>query len=358
MINFTVGPVQMDEEILKVASGQIPYFRTTEFSDIMLENEKNIKNFSKSPDENKVVFLTGSGTAAMEAAVMNCFTKDDKVLVVNGGTFGQRFVELCNIHKISNSELYLKYGKSLTEEQLTHYDNKNYTAFLVNIHETSTGVLYNLKIISDFCRRNHLFLVVDAISSFLADDIDVSKYGIDVLIIGSQKALAVAPGVSCLVLSEKAIRRIYTVSVSCLYLNLAIALKDAERGQTPFTPAVGTLLQINRRLRKIKESGIENEIARVANQAKDFRQKIKNLPLHFFSESMSNASTTLITDGVSAYYIFEMLKDKYNIWICPNGGALREKVFRVGHMGALTPQDNTTLADALTDLYQKLNILK
>lgn len=360
MLNFTVGPVQMDREILEVSSRQIPYFRTEEFSDIMLENEALIKQFSKAPENGKAVFLTGSGTAAMEAAVMNCLTGSDRVLTVNGGTFGQRFVNLCELHKIPQSEIRLEYGTALTEDKLAPYENTggktDYTGFLVNIHETSTGVLYDLKLISDFCKHNQLFLIVDAISSFLADDIDISKYDIDVLIIGSQKALALAPGLSCLVLSERAVERIHVASVPCLYLNLELALKDAARGQTPFTPAVGTLLQLNCRLKQIKGAGIENEIARVAGQAKDFRKKMKGLPVRFLSESMSNAATALITEKISAYEIFETLKNRYGIWVCPNGGELKGKVFRVGHMGALTPSDNTVLVNALTDLYQKFNI--
>lgn len=360
MINFTVGPVQMDKEILEVSSRQIPYFRTEEFSNIMLENEMLIKRFSKAPNTSKVIFLTGSGTAAMEAAVMNCLTTSDHVLTVNGGTFGQRFVDLCKLHKIPHSEILLEYGTVLTEDKLIPYEKageeKTYTGFLVNIHETSTGVLYDLKLISDFCKRNHLFLIVDAISSFLADDIDVSRYGIDVLLIGSQKALALAPGIAGLILSERAIERIHKAVMPCLYLNLELALKDAARGQTPFTPAVGTLLQLNCRLQQIARAGVDNEIARVAAQAKDFREKIKGLPIHFFSESMSNAATALKTENISAYKIFEILKDQYHIWVCPNGGNLKDKVFRVGHMGALTPPDNKVLVDALADLYQKSNI--
>ena len=95
MINFAVGPVQMDEEIRALGAEEVPYFRTPEFSAIMKENERLMKQFTGAPEDARAVFLTGSGTAAMEAAVMNLFTECDRVLVVNGGSFGARFAKIC-----------------------------------------------------------------------------------------------------------------------------------------------------------------------------------------------------------------------------------------------------------------------
>ena len=108
MINFTVGPVMSDNAVRAIGAEQVPYFRTPEFSAVMLENEMLMKKFAKAGDEARVVFITGSGTAAMEATVMNVFDKTDKVLVVNGGSFGQRFVELCQIHEIPYEEIKLE----------------------------------------------------------------------------------------------------------------------------------------------------------------------------------------------------------------------------------------------------------
>ena len=94
MINFTVGPVQSSDAVRAIGAEQVPYFRTSEFSDVMFENEKLIKKFAKASDDSRVVFLTSSGSGAMETAIMNTLTPNDKALVVNGGSFGHRFVEL------------------------------------------------------------------------------------------------------------------------------------------------------------------------------------------------------------------------------------------------------------------------
>lgn len=354
MLNFTVGPVMSSEAVCAIGAEQVPYFRTAEFSATMKENEALMTQFTKASEGSRVVFITGSGTASMEATVMNVFTPTDKVLVVNGGSFGHRFVQLCEIHDIPHTEIALEMGHKLTAEHLAPYEGQGYTGFLVNLDETSTGVLYDIHLISQFCHRNNIFLVVDSISSFLADPFNMQALGVDVMITGSQKALACPPGISIIVLAPQAVERVCSREVKSMYFNLKDALKNGERGQTPFTPAVGILRQINARLKEIEAAGgVESENQRIAALAADFREKIKALPLTIVSQSLSNAVTPLHPHHVSAYDIFLKLKDEYNIWVCPNGGDMADKVFRVGHLGALTPADNTTLVAALTDLHEK-----
>lgn len=354
MLNFTVGPVQSGDAVREIGSQQVPYFRTQEFSAVMLENERLMKKFANASESSRAVFITGSGTASMEAAIMNVFTPEDKLIIINGGSFGKRFTEICAVHGIPFDEINPQFGKTVTEEMLSEFDGKGYTGFVVNIHETSSGVYYNPEMISRFCKRNGLFLVVDAISSFLADPFYMEKWGVDVMITGSQKALACPPGVSVIVLSEKAVERVENSAVKSVYFNLKDALKNAERGQTPFTPAVGTLLQINARLREIEAAGgAAAETAKIKALAEDFRSKIKDLPFEIVSDSMSNAVTPLHPLNASAHELFIKLKDEYGIWICPNGGEYADTVFRVGHIGALTPEDNDTLINAFNDLISK-----
>lgn len=357
MLNFTVGPVQMQEEIREIGREEIPYFRTPEFSALMLENERMMLRFMKAPKGSRTVFLTGSGTAAMEAAVMNLFDESDKLLVINGGSFGHRFTEICEIHGIEHTAVVPEFGKSVTREQLLPYEGQGYTGLLVNLHETSVGVLYDIRMIADFCRKNKLRLVIDSISSFLADPFNMEELGADIVLTGSQKALAVPPGMSFLNFSPAAIEKMQSVKVKSLYFDLKDYLKNGERGQTPFTPAVGVLIQLHRRLSLIDEQGVEAENAKIAALAQDFRAKIVKLPFAIASYSLSNAVTPLTsTTGVSAYRIFEILKDEYGIFVCPNGGELRDKIFRVGHIGNLTTQDNDTLISALCDM-QRRNLI-
>ena len=358
MINFTVGPVQMDEETRNIGSKQIPYFRTPEFSTVMKENEKLLCKFFDAPNESRVIFLTGSGTASMEAGVMNFFTSDDKVLVVNGGSFGHRLAELCEFHEIPFTEIKLEYGKPLTAEHLAQFENTEYTGFLVQLCETSTGVLYDMNLIGDFCKRNGIFLFVDAVSGFMADKFSMKEMHVNAAITGSQKALALPPSMSFTVMDKTAIERCQKINVKNLYFNYPTYLKDGERGQTPFTPAVGTILQLNEKLKRIDSTGgIEKQNQLSMEIALYFRNAVKDLPFKLFSEEKdsSNCVTALCPTkpGVNAHHIFEIIKDEYGIWICPNAGDMSEKVFRVGHIGSIKTYEIDILINAFKDLVKR-----
>lgn len=354
MINFTVGPVQCEKKIRDICAEQVPYFRTEEFSNMMFENERLIKEFMGANKDDKTVFITGSGTASMESVVANLLTKSDRAIIINGGSFGQRFVDLCNIYGIDNDEIKLNVGEPLTKNHLKKITPSKYTVFIVNIHETSTGVLYDINLISKFCKQNGLFLIVDAISAFLADYLNMSEHNIDVMITGSQKALACQPGISIITMGGRAIERVYKNEPKCLYLSLKGALENAERGQTPFTPAVGILKQINARLKSIEiNGGLQNEINKTKARADYFRDNLNGLPFEAVTASPSNAVTALHPISANAFDIFLRLKNDYNIWICPSGGALKDEVFRVGHIGDLSTRDYDILISAFKDLIRE-----
>lgn len=353
MINFSVGPVQSCDAVRAIGAENVPYFRTAEFSKVMLENERLMLKFSGAPEGSRAVFITGSGTASMEASIMNVLTSQDRALIVNGGSFGTRFCKICDIHNVPYDMIPLTVGRKLRQEDIDSVAKGNkYTAFIVNKHETSTGVHYDMRLISEHCKKNNLLLIVDNISSFLCDELNMAEIGADVMITGSQKALACPPGVSVIVLSPRALARVAANTPQCMYLDLKDALANQDRGQTPFTPAVGTLLQINARLKEIDAAGgVAVEVARAKELAEYFRGRIKELPLEIVSESLSNAVTPLHpTNGMSAYDIFLKLKDEYGIWVCPNGGDLKDRIFRVGHMGCLNNTDYDTLVGSLKEV--------
>lgn len=351
LINFAVGPVMMDEEIRDIAAKQLPYFRTNEFSKLIIENKKLLIKCLNANDLSSVIFLTASGTAAMEASIINLITNSDKILIVNGGSFGKRFADICKVHELNYEEIHLSFGESLTNKHLDPYEDKGFTAFLINVHETTTGVLYDMNLVKDFCNRNNLFLIVDAISSFLADPYDMQGYGVNTTIISSQKGLALPPGMSYVIVDDIAKERIYNNTAKSLYFNFKDYLVDGERGQTPYTPAVCNLIQLRKRLEMICEYGVDNIVNKTASLANDFRNKIKELPMEITSLTLSNALTPIKPLGkMTADEIFRHLKDNYDIFICPNGGVLAKKMFRVGHIGALTELDNDILINAFKEM--------
>lgn len=340
MINFAVGPVMMSESVRKIGGQDLPYFRTEEFSSTMFENKMLFLKMVNAPEESEAVFLTSSGTGAMEAAVTNTLSSDDRVLVVNGGSFGERWVELCKLHSIRFTEIKVPLGKALDQKLLWSFGSGGYTALLVQEDETSTGEKFDIEAIGDFCKKNNIFFIIDGISSFLADPIDMEKDGIDVFLTGSQKGLAVPPGVALIALSPSAIDRAKRIDCPFMYFNFNLYIENMKRGQTPFTPAISVMEMINFRLKEVEKVGIHGAENCCASMAAYFRSRIKDLPLFPFPQTPSNALTALKVSGkTSAYQIFKIIKDEFDIIVCPNGGELADSVFRVGHMGNLFEKD-------------------
>ncbi len=346
---FTVGPVEMRDEIRALGGEAVPYFRTPEFSDLMLDSDRLLKKMMGTAETSRSIYLTASGSGAMEAAVLNCFTPDDRLLVVNGGSFGQRFVDICGIHGIPHEEIRLAEDEALSAEHFAAFDDVPLTGVLVNIDETSTGQLYDIRLLTDFCQRRGLYLMVDAISSFLCDPYEMDRWGIDVTIISSQKGLCVPPGMSVVVLNRRIWEeRVEKSTLRSLYFDFRAYAEDFKRGQTPFTPAVGICVQMNRSLHLIEAQGLASHLAHVAEVARDFRAKaVVRLPVKVPAYPLSNAITPLVFSAGEAYRVFAILKESYGVMVNPTGGALHDKVLRVAHIGKTDVQDNDFLLDCM-----------
>lgn len=300
---FTVGPVEMYPETLKIEGTQLPYFRTAEFGNMMKEAAKLFLESVNAPEGSLFIGLTCSGTGAMDATVMNMLGKADKALVINGGSFGSRFAGMCRRYGIETDTYDIPFmeafDKAEFERRFDSVDVENdviggadvnyvddsdkrkserrYTALLVNACETSTGQLYDLKFLGDFCRKNDMLFIVDAVSAYLADPIDMTECGIDVLLTASQKALALSPGAAFVALSKKAVKKLDdedagekngadasgTVS-RCIpyYFDFKDYILNQKRGQPPFTSAVGIMIAFHDRLKRIMTG---DDMSRVIN---------------------------------------------------------------------------------------------
>ena len=255
---FAIGPVEMFEETLEIGGKQVPYFRNDEFSQVVFSASAGLKRLLFN-EKGEIILLTCSGTGAMEATVMNCFTKEDNLIVINGGSFGNRFVQICEVHEIPHKVVEVEQGETLTREMIDEVmGDEEFTGLLVNLDETSIGQLYDIEMLSELCKEKDLVLVVDAISAFLADEVNMDKYGIDAVILSSQKALSLAPGLSVVALSEKALKRVEVIDSKSIYFDFKDYLKNGERGQTPFTPAVRVIIELEDIVKRFGERGIEN----------------------------------------------------------------------------------------------------
>lgn len=349
MKHFIVGPVETYKEVQNIYKQPYLYFRSNEFGEFVKETLNRLSSLIGNNDKNSLLYLTMSGTGAMEATIENCVTPKDKVLVINGGIFGQRFCELLKFHNIPFDSINLKWNESLTKEHLEYYENKGYTTLFVNLHETSTGQLYDVKLLSEFTKRNNMFFIVDAISTFLADTYDMSKYNIDVTIISSQKGLCLSPGLSFVSLSKRIIDKIYKTTPSSLYFDFKDYLKNIERGQTPYTPAVFIMYELKAILDLIDNSGgLEKWLSNIKEKCQYFREQICKIGLNIpTTYNLSNTMTPVICDTVNANELVKYLRDHYEICVNPCGGNRANYMFRVSHIGNTTKKDIDILIDKI-----------
>ena len=303
--------------------------------------------------ENSLIYLTASGTAAMEAVIENCCLESDKALVINGGTFGRRFCELLEYHSVNFSQIKLNWNEVLTREHLSKYDGQGYTMLLVNLHETSTGQLYDIKMLSDFCKRNNMQLIVDAISVILCDEYDMEKYEVDVTITSSQKGLCLSPGLSFISFSQRMLDKINRCKkTSSKYFDFKDYFRNIIRGQTPYTPAVFIMYELADMLELIeREGGVNARLNSIKEKCKHFRFGVEKIGLKIPNAyPLSNMLTPLMFENVKASEVLQILRERYHLYLNPCGGDLADKLCRVSHIG------NTSIAD-FDNLLEKLEIV-
>ena len=336
-------PGIIEDDILSIASQQIPYMRTAWFSGLMKENERMLLDAIGCRD-GRVMFFTSSGTAAMEAVVQNYVAALGKAFIIDGGTFGHRWVELCGYHGIGHESMQIPFAEDidygLLEERMEQYKP---AVFLCQHHETSSGQLFDLKRISDICRRTGASLVVDVISSFLAESLDMDELGIDVAVTSTQKGLNLPPGAALVFLSEKALH--VDFRHDNYYLDFQDNLRNLERGQTPFSPATTIFMQVHERMRRNMEKGIDNIVAATRSKALYFRELCARYGWETPARNPANAITGFFIYRNSGILCDEL--QKHGIFIMPSG---KPHFFRVFHMGSDTCGDLDELAAIISEI--------
>ena len=346
---FTIGPVEMYPSTATVRTKGFPHFRTTEFGDLVKSNLRTLAKCLNTTTPDGIIYLAASGTGAMEAVVENCATPRDKALVINGGTFGRRFVELLTHHGVPCDSVNLKWNETLTAAHLAPFEGKGWTTLFVNLHETSSGQLYDIALLSEFAKRNGMMLVVDAISTFLADEYDMERHGIDVTIVSSQKGLCLSPGMSMVAFSRRMVDKINaTRKTASKYFDFKDCLLNITRGQTPYTPPVCVMMELQDMLAMIElEGGVSARLKTVAEKAAYFRRKAVARGFVIPDYPLSNCLTPLYFADIDAEKVIRRLAEKHRIYVNPCGGELAHRLFRVAHIG------NTTIAD-IDDLLEKM----
>ena len=338
-----VFPGDIEEDIRLIAARPIPYMRTSDFSRLVKESEEMLLSLVHCSG-GKVIPYTASGTGAMDAVVANYVASHKKAFVVAGGSFGYRWKGLCEYYGCPKEVFEVAFAKDMDYEALDKaVSDALPVVFLCQHHETSTGQRFDLQKISAICRRYGVSLVVDVISSFLADPLDMDALGIDICITSSQKGLNISPGLSFLILSE----RLKNVSFASggYYFDFAENLKNLERGQTPYSPATTLFLQLHERLKRNIALGVDRIISTVHERALYFRRLCAENGWEVPAEVPSNCITGFFVHRNGDVLFTELMKK--GIYIMPGG---TPHYFRVSHLGLQTFQELDELAACIKEI--------
>lgn len=339
MLSF-VFPGNIDPKIAAMGADPIPYMRTPEFSAINLESEKILLDLIHCRS-GKTIIYTGSGTGAMTAIVENYVSTKKKAIAINGGSFGKRWVSLCEYYNIPVVDFWTEFTKDVDYGKLEEtICSERPDVLLCQHHETSSGVLYDLEKISEICHRYGVSMVVDVISSFLAEELDMDKLGIDICVTSTQKGLNILPGLSIIFLSGALVD--YPFAHKGFYWDFEENLDNLRRGQTPFSPATSLYLQLHARLKQLEAQGGESfNIQQTRHHAEVFRAECVKYGWTMPSEHPSYAITAIQTADTEQRLIFRGLIDKYDTFIMPGG---KPGFYRISHMGLSTDRELIELA--------------
>jgi aspartate aminotransferase-like enzyme len=332
------GPVKIHPRILRAMSKPSVAHRSPEFTEVIGEIRDLLKYLFDS--DNDVAIVSGSGTAGMDMSISNLFGKDDKVLNIANGKFGERFGELSELY--SNSvTLDFPWGKPPNlDDVAAELEKGDFKGVTLCHNETSTGLTNPAAKIGELAKKHDALFIMDGITSIGGLDVKLDEWGADVAIMGSQKCLGAPAGLSALSVSERAMEESY--EDASYYLNLKKHVtKLREKSQTPWTPAVPLLPALRESLRMLKEEGLQNRIARITRLGKATRAAVDALGIELFPDKEYASNTVnamLYPEGVDDSFR-DILKKKHDVIVGGAQAHIKGKVFRIGTMGVCTFAD-------------------
>jgi aspartate aminotransferase-like enzyme len=351
------GPTPVPEEVLNVMALPIIHHRAPKYKEIFKKVANDLKYVFQTV--NDVILFSSSGTGAMEAAVSNCFSKGDKVLVIRGGKFGERWGELAECYSLSPVYLDVEWGKPANVDDVKNILNSHndIKGILTQASETSTGVKHPIKEIASLVKDNeNCLMIVDGITAVGVFNIETDNWGIDILLSGSQKAFMLPPGLSFISVSEKAWKLIDNSNLPKYYFDLKKERKNLIKHQNAYTPAVSLIVGLSKVIDMLKEEGLENVFKRHALLAKATRESVKALGLELFApDSPSDAVTAVKSpEGIDAQEIVKQYRVNHNMTIAGGQAQAKGKIFRLAHLGYIDKFDIIAGISALEMILKKL----
>jgi aspartate aminotransferase-like enzyme len=357
------GPTPVPETVLQ-AMGRHPIgHRSADFQKIVKRTTKQLQWLHQTTGD--VLAITGSGTAAMEAGIINVLSKGEKVLCGDNGKFGERWVKLARAYGLDVQVIQAEWGQPLDPEAfraaLEADTAKAIKAVILTHSETSTGVINDLETIAKHARVHGTALTIaDCVTSLGACNVPMDEWGLDVIGSGSQKGYMMPPGLAFVAMSERAWEAYGRSDLPKFYLDLGKYRKSARADSNPFTPAINLYFALEAALEMMQAEGLEAIFARHARHraAAQAGMEAMGLPLYAAEGHGSPAITAVAPEGIDAEALRKAVKEKFDILLAGGQDHLKGKVFRIGHLGFVCDRDVLTAVAAIEATLADLGLHK
>ena len=357
------GPTPVPETVLLAMSRHPIGHRSADFQKIVKRTTAQLKWLHQTSGD--VLALTGSGTAAMEAGIINVLSKGDRVLCGDNGKFGERWVKVAKAYGLDVQVIKAEWGQPLDPEAfraaLEADTDKAIRAVILTHSETSTGVINDLKAIAGHVRAHGTALTIaDCVTSLGATDVPMDDWGLDVVGSGSQKGYMMPPGLAFVAMGERAWAAYERSDLPKFYLDLGKYRKSAAADSNPFTPAINLYFALEASLEIMQAEGLEAIFARHDRHRRATQAAMKaiGLPLYAAEGHGSPAITAVAPEGIDAEALRKKVKDRFDILLAGGQDHLKGKVFRIGHLGFVCDRDVITAVAAIEATLQELGLAK
>lgn len=358
----TPGPTFVPQAVLAASARPMINHRGPEFAALLAAITRALQEFLRTRGD--VLLLTTSGTGGLEAAVTNCFSPGDKVLVFTNGAFGERWAAIAKAYGLDARRVDVPWGRAVEpdlvrDELRKEAGREGAKAVFVTHNETSTGVLNPLKEIAALVKEANKVFLVDSVSGAGACELEVDGWGIDVCVTASQKAWGAPPGIAMISMGDRAWKAAERATLPRYYFDLQKAKASFEKGETPFTPAVSVVIALQEALRLMAEEGLDAIVERHEDLARAARRGAQALGLALFAdEQYASPTVTSVRSPtrVDSRQLIRVLREEHDCIIAGGQGRMEGQIFRLGHMGFVTIADLTSMLGSLEQALRRFNI--
>ena len=353
------GPTPLPDRVVRAMSRPMIDHRGPEFAVILAGITSGARRVFKTSGD--LLLLTSSGTGGLESAVANLVSPGDQVVVALSGNFGERFAALAAGYGADVVRLEFEWGQPVDADDLARVLEHHPKAkvLLLTHNETSTGLTNPLRELARVGRDAGRIVVVDGVSSISSIAIETDAWGIDVAVSGSQKGWMAPPGIALVSVSERAWDQQARARSPRFYFDWKEAKTWADKGMTPFTPAIPVLFALQEGLAMLEEEGLDSVYDRHARLARATQAGLQALGFQLYAREgfRSNTVTSALPPpGLDVNALRKLLNDKFGVVIAGGQAKMAGKMIRVGHLGAIAEGDVVQVLWAIEQALEELDV--